>query len=153
MNGNQIEYVGVNLPRSLMDDVDNIIKGKKGGYRSRAEFLKDAARQLLFKIYSNDSNKNYRSDNNNEEKKKMEISKGGEERTQTQGGTKNEPLDKSGRSPEETKSDTIRLSDKQNQPQPATTKRTPDQQRETQKERIRSIGGEDPYEGRIKENW
>jgi len=90
---------------------------------------------------SNNSNRNYQP-NGSEEKKKMEISEGGEEK-QSEGGTKNESLDNSGRSPQKTQSDTVRLSNKQNQPQTATTKRTPDQQRETQKEKIKDIGGED----------
>jgi len=107
--------------------------------------------KVIYSRVKNNSNRNYQP-NDSKEKKKMEISESGEERNQTQGGTKHESLDKSGRSPEKTQSDIVRLSDKQDQPQPTTTKRTPDQQRETQKEGIRRIGGEGPY-GRIKENW
>jgi len=102
----------------------------------------DLMEMLIIGFYKNNSNRNYQP-NDSEEKKKMEISEGGEERTQTEGGRKHESLDSSGRSPQKTQSDTVRLSDKQDQPQPATTKRTPDQQRKTQKEKIRSIGGED----------
>ena len=116
------------------------------------EVMKDgrvAFDKIDYKLLKNNTNRNYRPSGS--EEKKTGISEGGEERKQIQGGTKNESLDKSGRSPQKTQSDTVRLSDKQDQPQTATTKRTPDQQRETQKEKIRSIGGEEPY-GRIKEN-
>lgn len=52
-----INYVGVTLPKSLIEEIDEIIIGKKGGYTSRAEFLKDSARQLLYKINGGENEK------------------------------------------------------------------------------------------------
>lgn len=46
-------YVGVTIPDTLIQEIDQVINQGKGGYRSRAEFLKDSARQLLFKIQNN----------------------------------------------------------------------------------------------------
>ena len=43
-------YVNVSLPETLIKEVDDIIKEKKKGYTSRAEFLKQAARELLEKL-------------------------------------------------------------------------------------------------------
>ena len=40
-------YVGVSLPDSVMKDVDDLINQDNHGYKSRAEFFKDAARRLL----------------------------------------------------------------------------------------------------------
>jgi len=127
----------------------HLIRGGNFSYSDivRNLILKDAKKKGLI---DKNGNENYQP--NNSEEKKMELPEGGEERTQTEGGTKHESLDNSGRSPQKTQSDTVRLSNKQNQPQTVTTKRTPYQQRETQKEKIKDIGGEEPYEGRNKEN-
>ena len=43
-------YVSVRLPKELIDNVDEIIKKREEGYVSRAEFIKEAIRQLLRKI-------------------------------------------------------------------------------------------------------
>ena len=65
-------YVGISIPTALMEDVDRIIMSGNGGYKSRAEFLKDAARQLLLKI----NNNNYK--NNNYQQREEEKIAGGE---------------------------------------------------------------------------
>jgi len=44
------DYVGVSLPKSLADEIDNAIDLKKYGFKSRAEFLKQAARELIKKL-------------------------------------------------------------------------------------------------------
>lgn len=41
----EAEYLPVKIPKSLLDEVDKAIG--KYGYRSRAEFVKDAIRSLL----------------------------------------------------------------------------------------------------------
>lgn len=41
----EAEYVFVKIPKSLLDEVDKAVG--KHGYRSRAEFVKDAVRSLL----------------------------------------------------------------------------------------------------------
>lgn len=45
-----MSYKGVSLPEKLVDDVDDIVKSGKGGYSSRSEFFKDAARTLIKKL-------------------------------------------------------------------------------------------------------
>ena len=52
-----MSYVGVNIPASLTDEIDKIIDSKSLGYTSRAEFVKDATRQLLNKIKNNGGKK------------------------------------------------------------------------------------------------
>ena len=39
------EYVTVRLPKELMDEVDEMIKKGVRGYKSRAEFIKEAIRK------------------------------------------------------------------------------------------------------------
>jgi len=39
------EYVGINIPKDLIDEVDKLLG--KFGYRSRPEIVKDAIRRLL----------------------------------------------------------------------------------------------------------
>ncbi len=41
------DYVRVSLPKSLADEIDNAVNLKKYGFKSRSEFLKQAARALL----------------------------------------------------------------------------------------------------------
>jgi len=41
----QADYIFVKIPKSLLDEVDEILG--KHGYRSRSEFVKDAIRSLL----------------------------------------------------------------------------------------------------------
>ena len=41
----EAEYLPVKIPKSLLDEVDKAVG--KYGYRSRAEFVKDAIRSLL----------------------------------------------------------------------------------------------------------
>lgn len=43
-------YVNISIPKTLVDEMDQIINKKIGGYSSRAEFMKDAARHLLEKL-------------------------------------------------------------------------------------------------------
>ena len=43
-------YVGVRLPRELIDDVDHLIEKRVMGFRSRAEFIADAIRRRLEQI-------------------------------------------------------------------------------------------------------
>ena len=135
----RMDYITLKLPAPFGEQIDDF-RERNPEFFSRADVVK-----MILRAFFN-GGLNYQS--NREERN---LPEGGEEK-QSEGGRKHESLDNSGRSPQKTQSDTVRLSDKQNQPQPATTKRTPDQQRETQKEKIKGIGGEDPYEGRIKEN-
>ncbi|MGC8975849.1 MAG: ribbon-helix-helix domain-containing protein [Thermoprotei archaeon] len=44
------DYVGVRLPKELIDLVDEIVKSRKYGYRSRAEFIAEAVREKLAKM-------------------------------------------------------------------------------------------------------
>lgn len=109
--------------------------------------------KVIYSRVKNNSNENYQP-NDSEEKKKMELPEGGEERTQPQGG------EKIGQQPEmgenkRTGRDTHPLHKVRAQLENQTRSddaRTPDQQRENQKERIKDIGGEAPYEWRNKEN-
>jgi len=39
------EYTTVRLPKELMDEIDEIIKHRVRGYKSRAEFIKEAIRK------------------------------------------------------------------------------------------------------------
>ena len=41
------KYVNVSIPRSIINEVDKIIREGNLGYESRAEFMKDGARKLL----------------------------------------------------------------------------------------------------------
>jgi metal-responsive CopG/Arc/MetJ family transcriptional regulator len=43
-------YVNIKLPEELIQEVDNIIKKGKLGYRSRAEFITEACRDRIMKI-------------------------------------------------------------------------------------------------------
>jgi metal-responsive CopG/Arc/MetJ family transcriptional regulator len=40
-------YTNVALPVDLIEQIDNVIKKKGMGYKSRGEFVKEAARNLL----------------------------------------------------------------------------------------------------------
>ena len=42
-------YKGLTFPEELLEEIDQIIKDKKLGYKSRAEFVKTAIRSLLKK--------------------------------------------------------------------------------------------------------
>jgi Arc/MetJ-type ribon-helix-helix transcriptional regulator len=42
---NQDEYTTVRLPKEIMDEIDQIIKRGTRGYKSRAEFIKEAIRK------------------------------------------------------------------------------------------------------------
>lgn len=44
------DYVGVRLPKELMDLVDEVIKSRRYGYRSRAEFVAEAVRDKLARL-------------------------------------------------------------------------------------------------------
>ncbi len=45
-------YVNVKLPEELVREVDKLVKDGTSGYRSRGEFVAEAARMLLIKIRS-----------------------------------------------------------------------------------------------------
>ena len=49
-------YVGVSLPQSVMKEVDDFIDKDTHGYKSRAEFFKDAARRLLQNLNGGNGN-------------------------------------------------------------------------------------------------
>ncbi len=40
-------YVNISIPKSLVDEIDKLVIKKTKGYISRAEFVKDAIRNLL----------------------------------------------------------------------------------------------------------
>jgi Arc/MetJ-type ribon-helix-helix transcriptional regulator len=42
---NQDDYTTVRLPKEIMDEIDEIIKRGTRGYKSRAEFIKEAVRK------------------------------------------------------------------------------------------------------------
>ncbi len=44
-NSNSDEYTTVRLPKEIMDEIDQIIKRGIRGYKSRAEFIKEAIRK------------------------------------------------------------------------------------------------------------
>jgi metal-responsive CopG/Arc/MetJ family transcriptional regulator len=47
-NGNgRDSYIYVNLPKKLVNRIDNVIQNRAHGYSSRAEFVKDAVREKL----------------------------------------------------------------------------------------------------------
>lgn len=41
------DYVNVSIPKTLIEEIDEIIKEKKKGYTSRAELIKDSIRDKL----------------------------------------------------------------------------------------------------------
>jgi len=43
-------YVNIKVPEELADEIDKILKERKLGYRSRAEFIAEATRQRLMEI-------------------------------------------------------------------------------------------------------
>ena len=43
-------YVNISIPKALVDEIDKLVIKKTKGYISRAEFVKDAVRQLLLQI-------------------------------------------------------------------------------------------------------
>jgi len=51
-------YVGLKIPKTLMDKIDLIISNGNLGYASRAEFVKDAVRILLSSLNNNNTQKN-----------------------------------------------------------------------------------------------
>ena len=40
-------YRGVNIPEALMQEIEKVIKKKKHGFTSKAEFIKQAIREKL----------------------------------------------------------------------------------------------------------
>ena len=46
-------YVNVSLPETLIKKIDEVVNKRTLGYSSRAEFLKQAARELLEKLSKN----------------------------------------------------------------------------------------------------
>jgi metal-responsive CopG/Arc/MetJ family transcriptional regulator len=47
------DYPSISIPKELTNEIDRIIKSGKHGYKTRAEFVKDALRQYL-KYYDKD---------------------------------------------------------------------------------------------------
>jgi len=45
-------YVNIKLPEELAKEIDNLVKDRTLGYRSRGEFVAEAARTLLIKVSS-----------------------------------------------------------------------------------------------------
>jgi len=43
-------YVNVSIPIEIVREIDRVIRSGTGGYKSRAEFIKDAARRQLESI-------------------------------------------------------------------------------------------------------
>lgn len=43
-------YVGISIPKPLVDEIDPLVNNKIKGYTSRAEFVKEAIRKLLREI-------------------------------------------------------------------------------------------------------
>lgn len=43
-------FTTIAIPDELIREVDDVVKGKKQGYRSRPEFIKEAIRKLLREI-------------------------------------------------------------------------------------------------------
>lgn len=46
-------YVNIKVPEELADEIDKILKERKLGYRSRAEFIIEASRQRLMDVKKN----------------------------------------------------------------------------------------------------
>jgi metal-responsive CopG/Arc/MetJ family transcriptional regulator len=44
-------YTNIALPDDLVEQIDKIIKNKGWGYKSRAEFVKEAVRKLLKEVF------------------------------------------------------------------------------------------------------
>ena len=45
-------YTTVRLPNELMEEIDQIIKHRIRGYRSRSEFIKEAVRKSLEELHT-----------------------------------------------------------------------------------------------------
>ena len=43
-------YVGVRLPQDLIEQIDRIIADSKMGFRTRAEFVKEAVRRYILQL-------------------------------------------------------------------------------------------------------
>jgi len=52
---NQDEYTTVRLPKEIMDEIDQIIKRGTRGYKSRAEFIKEAIRKRFEELQTSQS--------------------------------------------------------------------------------------------------
>jgi metal-responsive CopG/Arc/MetJ family transcriptional regulator len=48
--GSPKQYVNVKIPEELIEEVEKIIKEKKLGYRSRAEFVIEACRERIIRL-------------------------------------------------------------------------------------------------------
>jgi Arc/MetJ-type ribon-helix-helix transcriptional regulator len=53
MSSTSDEYVTVRLPKELMDEVDEMIRNGVRGYKSRAEFIKEAIRKRCEELAAN----------------------------------------------------------------------------------------------------
>lgn len=47
----EAKYISVKIPRELMNEVDKIVSAGILGYKSRMEFIKDAVRDKIDKIF------------------------------------------------------------------------------------------------------
>mgnify|MGYP001770686046 CR=1 FL=1 len=45
--GGKKDYTTIQIPRELVEMIDKIIEERKGGYRSRTEFVADAVRRRI----------------------------------------------------------------------------------------------------------
>ena len=43
-------YINIKVPEELIEEVERVIKDKKLGYRSRAEFVIEACRERILRI-------------------------------------------------------------------------------------------------------
>lgn len=44
------QYINLKIPQELADEIEKLVKDRKLGYRSRAEFVIEASRQRLIDI-------------------------------------------------------------------------------------------------------
>ena len=64
---NNEDYVTVRIPKQLADEIDEIIRSKTRGYRTRAEMVKEAIRLRIEQLRFNNSMRT-----NNSQKKETE---------------------------------------------------------------------------------
>jgi metal-responsive CopG/Arc/MetJ family transcriptional regulator len=55
MKSEEDEYVTVRIPKQLADEIDEIIRSKTRGYRTRAEMVKEAIRLRIEQLRFNNS--------------------------------------------------------------------------------------------------
>ena len=57
-NANQENYVTVKVPKTLANEIDQIIESGTLGYRSRAEMVNDAIRRRIEQLRFNNATRN-----------------------------------------------------------------------------------------------